>query len=128
PPRRAGERVGHEMGEVEVADADRVDVAQGPDADLGGGPGSYPRDRPQPRVGRLEWGVDESLECRRIAGDRADQVGATTFQTERMERPVGKRRECGRRREHAQSELGGPTCPTAKTPGTTPRRCECATH
>ena len=57
--RLAGQRVGDQVREVEVADAHRVDVAERPDTDLGRGPRPDPGHGRQPRIGLGEWQVGD---------------------------------------------------------------------
>ena len=61
---------------MEVADADRVRVAERPDADLGRGPRPDPRHGRQPGVGLGERQVDDRLEPGGPGGDPPDQLGA----------------------------------------------------
>ena len=52
--RLAGQRPGDEVGQVEVADADRIRVAERPDRDLGRRPRPDAGHGGQPRVGVLD--------------------------------------------------------------------------
>ncbi len=101
--RLAGQRERDEVRQVEVADADRVVVAERPDADLGRGPRADPGNGRQPGVRLGQRQVDDRLEPGGPGGDPADEVGAPAFDAERVIRVVGQARR-GSRAAGAEAE------------------------
>ena len=111
--RLAGQRPGHDVRQVEVADADGIRIAERPDGDLGGRPRPDPGHGPEPRVRGLERQVD----------DRLEPVGA-------RRRPRGRRPPAAARRRTGgtRSRGGEPASPAsaavegAARPGRRPAR------
>src|SRR5437879_2824616 len=60
------ERPGHQIGDVEVTDADRIGIAQRAKGDLRGRPRADPRNGPQAAVGGVQRMVDELLQPARV--------------------------------------------------------------
>ena len=94
------------MRQVEIADADGVDIAQRPDADLGGRPRS---DQGSIEAARRRRPTDRRPAVRRWRppGDRPDQVGPPTFDAERVVGPIRQGGERRGPRHDAQAEFDG---------------------
>ena len=106
--RLAGQRPGHEVGQVEVADAHRVGVAERSDRDLGRRPRPDPRERTSAaRTPRRAAGPTIASNQRRPGRDAPDELGAAPFDAERVEGVVGERRERRRRRRQPQAGTSG---------------------
>ena len=102
-PALAEERERDLMAEVVVADADCVGVTERDAGDLGHRPRPDPGDREQaaPQLGVL-GAVTDREPMAHLAGS-PHGVGPTALHPERMEGPVGKLGQAGRRRRDEES-------------------------
>jgi hypothetical protein len=77
------------VAEVEVADAHRVGIAEGPEAHLGGSPRAHEREDLQSRVGVRQGQVRALLHAGGVGRRDADCVPATALQPQRVVRVAG---------------------------------------
>src|SRR5690606_25235796 len=105
--RCAGERVADVLGDVVVAEADGVGVAERPRTDLGARPDADAADRAQRLVEPLGALSAGSLERGRDARGAQQRRRAAVVDAHAQPLPRGDREQVGRRRRHPQPELLG---------------------
>ena len=105
PARLARERPTHGVGEVEVADRDRVGVTERRPRDLGRRPGAHAPDGEEPCVRLIQGEGRSCLDAGRLLARGPDGLGAPTFDAPRVEREVRRLGESFRVGRKVQPEL-----------------------